>query len=92
MEFINERGTCFFLDLFLFMRTTFFQESVSAICLDLEIESLGETKLKSPFSLHDDISKIGTRPEVNQSAFQRGKFDASKDRLLVNRKSLCSEL
>lgn len=36
-EFINERGTCFFLDLFLFMRTTFFQESVSAICLNLEI-------------------------------------------------------
>lgn len=29
-------GLGFFLDLFLFMRTTFFQESVSAICLDLE--------------------------------------------------------
>lgn len=56
------------------------------------LRQVGETKLKSPFSLHDDISKIGTRPEVNQSAFQRGKFDASKDRLLVNRKSLCSEL
>lgn len=51
-----------------------------------------EVKKKLPLSLHDDISEIGNRSEVNQSAFQREKFDASDDRLLVNRKSVSTEL
>lgn len=83
------------------MRITFFQESVSAIRLDLEIGQWDKARTRDPserevkkitFSLHNDISEIGSRSEINQSAFQRGKFDASNDRLLVNRKSLSSEL
>ena len=48
--------------------------------------------LKITFPLHEDIFGIESRIGINEKEFLRGKFNASNDRSLVDRKLLSSEL
>ena len=42
--------------------------------------------------MRDDISGTGSRIGINEKAFQRARFDASDDRLPVDKESVFSEL